>query len=347
MRPIYKVVADGNNITALLNDRLLLLRTLDKSGMESDEFELRLDDREGAIPLPSRGALVELSLGYEGGSLSRLGTFTVDSVQVSGPPDTLVIRGRASSMRGSGKTVRSGGWEDVPLSRIVADIASRNGWSPECRVSVNVPRADQVQESDFSFITRLARAHDCTAKIAEGRLLVLPRESGQTASGVALSAVTLGRAELSRWQFRFDDRSAQQAVKTTYQDQKTGALTVLELANDDAPAGLPAVHTDRHIHPNKSAAQAAAKARLAAFNRSTAAVRLEMPGRTDLFAERSIIVQGLKSGLDGSYLVESVEHVFTAAGWSTTVECNAGKRGKAKARGKGKTKGPLKVLPVG
>ncbi|MEN1443868.1 late control protein, partial [Pseudomonas aeruginosa] len=97
------------------------------------------------------------------------------------------------------------------------------------------------------------------------------------------------------------------------------------LANAEAPAGLPPVHTDRHIHPNKSAAEQAAKARLAAFNRSTAGVRLEMPGRTDLFAERTIVVAGIKSGIDGSYLVESVEQVFTQAGWSTTVECNAGK----------------------
>jgi phage protein D len=61
-----------------------------------------------------------------------------------------------------------------------------------------------------------------------------------------------------------------------------------------------------------------------------------MAGRTDLFAERSINAQGFKVGLDGEYLVDSVEQVFTQAGWSTTVECNGGKKGKAKARGKKK-----------
>ncbi|EGH26471.1 tail protein D, partial [Pseudomonas amygdali pv. mori str. 301020] len=56
-----------------------------------------------------------------------------------------------------------------------------------------------------------------------------------------------------------------------------------------------------HIHPNKSAAEQAAKARLAAFNRSTAGVRLEMVGRTDLFAERMINALDFKVGLDGEY----------------------------------------------
>ena len=66
--------------------------------------------------------------------------------------------------------------------------------------------------------------------------------------------------------------------------------------------GLPPAHTDRHIHPNKTAAEHAARARLAAFNRSTAGVRLEMPGRSDLFAERMINAQGFKNGLNGEYL---------------------------------------------
>ena len=97
------------------------------------------------------------------------------------------------------------------------------------------------------------------------------------------------------------------------------------------------MHTDRHIYPNKTAAEQAAKARLTAFNRSSAGVRLEMPGRTDLFAERSVNATGFKAGIDGEYLVDSVEQVFTQAGWSTTVECNGGKKGKAKAKSK-KTK---------
>ena len=53
-----------------------------------------------------------------------------------------------------------------------------------------------------------------------------------------------------------------------------------------------------------------------------------MPGRTDRFAARSISAQGFKTGLDGEYLVDSVEQVFTQSGWTTTVECNGGKQGK-------------------
>ena len=347
MTPTFRIVAAGADITSLINDRLLLLRTTDKPGMESDDFELRIDDRDSAVSLPSRGASIEVFLGYSGTALTCLGRYTVDEVELSGPPDTLVIRGKASDMRGSGKTTRSGSWENVSLTSIVNDVAARNGWQPVCPMGTVVPRADQLNESDFNFITRLARQYDCTAKIADGKLLVLQRQAGQSASGKVLGAITLTRSDVSRWQFRLADRSTHKAVSTQHQDKKTGKLAIITLDNDQAPDGLPPVHTDRHIYPNKSAAEQAAKARLSAFNRSTAAVRLEMPGRTDLFAERSINAQGFKTGLDGEYLVDSVEQVFTQSGWTTTVECNGGKQGKAKAKGKKtKTKAPLQVIEL-
>jgi phage protein D len=345
MKPTYRIVADGKDITTLISDRLLSLRTSDKPGMESDDFELRIDDRDQAVALPSRGGGVEIYLGYVGQALTRLGRYTVDEIEVSGPPDTIVIRGKASDMRGSGKTVRSGSWENVPLQQIVRDVAARNGWQPVCPVQTKVPRVDQLNESDFNFITRLAKQYDCTAKLADGKLLVMPRQGGQTASGKSLVPLVLNRSDLSRYQFRLGDRNTQKAVQAKHQDKKTGALKVVQLDNDELPDGLPAVHTDRHIYPNKSAAEQAAKARLAAFNRSSAGVRLEMAGRTDVFAERSIIVQGIKPGLDGEYLADAVEQMFTADGWTTTVECNGGKKGKAGAKGKKKKKEakPLKV----
>jgi phage protein D len=345
MQPTFRLVADGKDITALINDRLLMLRTSDKPGMESDEFELRIDDRDQAVGLPSRGGLVEVYLGYAGQALTRMGRYTVDEVELSGPPDTLVIRGKASDMRGSGKTTRSGSWENVPLQQIVRDVAARNGWEPVCPVTAKVPRVDQFNESDFHFITRLAKQYDCTAKVGEGKVLVLPRQAGQSASGKTLPTVTISRPDVGRYQFRLGDKSTHKAVRTKSQDKKTGALQVVELDNDDAPNGLPPVHTDRHIYPNKSAAEQAAKARLAAFNRSTAGVRLEMRGRTDLFAEITISAQGFKVGLDGEYLVDSVEQSFTSSGWTTAVECNGGKKGKATAKGK-KKKGQQQLKVV-
>ncbi|RAS33057.1 MULTISPECIES: phage late control D family protein [unclassified Pseudomonas] len=333
MQPVFRIHADGKDITALINDRLLLLRTTDKPGMESDDFELRIDARDGAVALPARGALIEVHLGYAGQPLTRLGRYTVDEVELSGPPDTLVIRGKASDLRGSGRSIRSGSWEAVPLQRIVAEIGARNGWQVVCPVFIQVPRVDQCNESDFNFITRLARQYDCTAKLADGQLLVLPRQSGQSASGKPLGVVGIARNEVSQWHFRLDDKAARRAVRTRHWDIASGESQTIELVNEEAVDGQRPVHTDRHLYPNRAAAEQAARARLASFNRDTAQVRLDLPGRTDLFAERSIDLQGFVDGLDGQYQIDSVEQVFTSSGWRTTVQGNGGKAGKVQAKG--------------
>lgn len=344
MQPVFRIVADDKDITALINDRLLLLRTTDKPGMDSDDFELKLDDRDSALALPARGAVLEVYLGYAGQTLTRLGRYTVDQIDLNGPPTTMVIRGKACDMRGTGKTIRSGAWENVPLQQIVRDIAARNGWQPKCSVATLVPRLDQMCESDMNLITRLARDYNCTAKIANGALLVLPRQAGKSASGKELEAVTVSVREVQRWSFNLQDRAAHKAVQTKHQDSRTGEHKTTESKNEDGPEDLNAVYVDKHIYPNKPAAEQAAKARLDAFNRGTATVSLEMMGRTDLFSERLLNVQGFKDGIDGEYLIDSVTQTFTGSGWETAVQCNGGNKGKAAAKSQKATKKkPLKV----
>ena len=61
MTPTFRIVADSADITSLINDRLLL-RATDKPGIEFDDFELRIDDRDSAVSLPNRGSSIEIFL---------------------------------------------------------------------------------------------------------------------------------------------------------------------------------------------------------------------------------------------------------------------------------------------
>ncbi|EJL05526.1 tail protein D [Pseudomonas fluorescens Q2-87] len=83
MTPTFRIVADGADITTLINDRSFLLRTSDKPGMDSDEFELRIDDRDGEVQLPRRGSSIEIYQGYAETSLARQGRYAVDTVEVA------------------------------------------------------------------------------------------------------------------------------------------------------------------------------------------------------------------------------------------------------------------------
>lgn len=56
-----------------------------------------------------------------------------------------------------------------------------------------------------------------------------------------------------------------------------------------------------------------------------------MRGRTDIAAEKSVKLKGFKQEADGEFLVESVKHTYAGRSWETSVELNAGNKGKAKA----------------
>jgi phage protein D len=309
MRAIFQIIANAQDITDLIKDRLISLQLTDLTGLQSDECEIRLDDRDDRIAFPRKGALMRISLGWEGQGLSFMGNYTVDEIEFSGPPLTLVIRGKQAEMAGLAKNPRQHAWENVSLSQIIHEVAARNPWQAVCSITTTVPRADQVGESDLNFLTRLARQYNATATLKDRKLVVLPRADGKTASDKRLPVISLSPTEETSYRLTFLDRGSVGAVKTQAHDTKTGKKIDIVIPNPDAPAGSSsATHTDRHIYPNPSATKAAAKAKLADMNRRTASGQLELRGRADLAAEKSVELQGFKQEVDGIYLIESVTH---------------------------------------
>ncbi|MBN0712736.1 phage late control D family protein, partial [Pseudomonas aeruginosa] len=101
------------------------------------------------------------------------------------------------------------------------------------------------------FVTRLARQYDCTAKLAEGMLMVLPRQSGQSATGRRIEPLVLGRADVGSFDVTFDDRSLMRTVKTRYQLPGSGEVKSVELKNPKAPATAMGEHVDRHLYASR------------------------------------------------------------------------------------------------
>lgn len=345
MKPDFQVIADRNDITDLLRDRLISIRTTDKPGLEADECEIRLDDRDGKVAFPKKGATLEVSLGYVGEKLTFIGRYRVDEIEVSGPPQTIVISGKPANIAATMKSQKRFSWEKVKLADIVGDIARRNKLQQLCSVVAEVPRADQVNESDMHFITRLARTHGATATVKDGKLIVAARGDGKSGSGKQLPEISLKRDDLADYSFTFPDRNLYGAAQANWHNTKTGAQEVFLLPNPNAPADVAApTHTARHTYPTKEAAAAAAQANLNALNRATMTGRIELErGRADIGAEKWVKVGGIKQDVDGTYLIESVEQRYSKQSWVTIFTINAGNGGKGKV-GRGKKKTPATAL---
>ncbi|WP_414708553.1 contractile injection system protein, VgrG/Pvc8 family, partial [Ralstonia sp.] len=130
--------------------------------------------------------------------MSTRGTYAVDEIELSGPPATIVIRGKPADMRATAKAQRNASYTGTTLAAIVASVAARHGWKPACTIEAQIDRADQFGESDLHFITRLARQYGGTATVKGGRLIVAPRGGGKSAEGKPLAPIALRPEDLMR-----------------------------------------------------------------------------------------------------------------------------------------------------
>ncbi|MCM7884457.1 hypothetical protein M8T01_07010 [Enterobacter sichuanensis] len=83
-RPAFSIEIEGNQLTALDN-RLISLSLTDNRGFEADTLDLTLDDADGQVALPPRGAKISVALGWDNDPLVFKGVYTVDEIGHAGP----------------------------------------------------------------------------------------------------------------------------------------------------------------------------------------------------------------------------------------------------------------------
>ena len=200
MQVDFKILADGNDVTALLKDRLISLSIVDEAGVKSDTAVIVIDDRDYRVELPKVGALLEISLGFKETGLITLGTYTVDEISGEGPVDKMTIKAKAADMLSGIRAPKTRNWDDVTLEDIVVTIASEHDLTPAVSDSLKAhfyKYLAQTSESDLNLLTRLAHDLDATAKPAGGALVFVKRGIGKTIRPVIGDVIN--RDEIDPW----------------------------------------------------------------------------------------------------------------------------------------------------
>lgn len=326
MRPVWTIRADGTDISDKLAAFLISLSVVDKTGIDADELTLEIADPRGEIPWPRHGARLAVALGYAHTGAVAMGEYGVDEVELSNPPRRWSIRARAAELReGTLKVRRTKSWEGSTVGAVVADIASANGLIGKTHpalASKPIARLDQTNESDIALMTRLSRQFDAIATVKVGTLLFTPRGTGQTVSGQALTSVTLKPEEVTEWRVSLADRDRYTAVEARWYDRDAAEEVVERAGEGDGEA----VYRLRKTYTDAEAAKTAAAAKLGALSRGTASLSLRLPGRTELAAESPVVLTGFGDGIDGEWILASVEHRIDSGGYQTAIEGEHGER---------------------
>jgi phage protein D len=322
MTPVFRILADSQDITDRIRDRLLSLRVTDEAGIKSDTVEIKLDDRDALIAWPVRGAELEVSLGYQQTGVTRLGLYVVDEVEHSGPPNALAIRAKASDMRQSLKAPRTRVWDNVTLADMVTTIAGEHDLVPkisEPLAAVSYTHLDQTEESDLHLLTRLARENSAVTKPVAGNFIFATRGESKSISGKDLPTTQIVASQVQRHQMTQADRGKYAAVLTHWHDPMNAERVPVKVGQ-----GKP-IYTLRHTYLDSDQATRAAQAKLEALQRGTGTLSLTLIGTTELMAEAKLELKGIRDRVDGEWLIQRVEHQFDNQGFITRIEAETPK----------------------
>jgi hypothetical protein len=111
----------------------------DQRGLEADELSFDLDDADGLLAIPPKGAEVRLALGWPG-ALVQKGVYYVESVRHSGPPDRVAVSALSADLGEKAKTAKERSFDNTTLGAVLTTIAGELGLThlcqpcPTCRV---------------------------------------------------------------------------------------------------------------------------------------------------------------------------------------------------------------------
>lgn len=360
--PDFMLKLDDRDITQNVSPRLISMSMTDKRGLEADQLDIQLDDSDGLLTLPARGATLSLWLGWEGAPLLQKGNFTIDTIEFQGAPDKLTIRGCSADFRGKLNVRREQSWHDTTIGAIVNTIAQRNQLTASVAAglsSITISHIDQSQETDAAFLTRLAERNGAFVSIKAGKVIFMKAGQAVTAGGTPIPLMVIERGDGDRHLFSVADRenysgvtakwlqtrdpkkqNPQLSINRLSEGQVPEALMHPEAAAPTAGAGDKAqkpqemlvgsaenVFELTTVYASEEQALRAAEAKWRALQRGTVKFSIQLAlGRADLFPETPVLVNGFKRVIDEqAWIISEVVHTLSESGFTTrlNLELNA------------------------
>ena len=325
----------GVDITKNIRPYLKSATYTDSETDESDDLQLQLQDREGlwlekwleeavrgaaAAKLKISAVFTPVNWGSENKPL-KTGEFELDSVEASGPPGALTIKG--SSLPYSAfarKTKNTKAWEKYHLSGIAKEIAKKSGL--KCMYeSAHDPyydRTEQSKVSDIEFLQDLCQDAGLSLKCTDSTIVLFD----QSVYEQKPSIMTIVRGDGSYSDYSLSAGSAEtqySACTVTYKDPKSGKKITgtAKAVDDDEDTGQTLYITAKV--KNESEAKQLAEKRLRMYNIYNRTATFNMPGKTKLLAGCTITLKKF-GGWDGKYMIKSATHEVGDSGYTTRIE---------------------------
>ena len=358
LTPQAELTIDGRRFGTQAMSRIISISLTDKRGFEADELTIELDDHDGTIAIPKTGSKITLKLGYKETGLVEKGEYLVSEFTASGSPDRLSITARAADLAEALAEQVEKSWHKQTLYQIIETIAKKHKYEyliSKDYQNTKIEHIDQTNESDASFMSRLAEQYDAIATVKNGKLLFIPAGESQTASGQPILPTTITRASGDSHSFTYSSSNSYQAVRAYYTDKKTGQKKEVIVNKDNAYPNKKTtqqtktvkgktfkakkkendnqkvntegqkIKTLRHLYATESGAWSGARGAFKKIQRGVAEFSITLAvGRPDLYPETPAVVKGFKPEIDAeAWLITEVSHKIDSGGYTAGIQFEA------------------------
>lgn len=250
------------------------------------------------------------------------GQFELDSVEASGPPSSIVIKGTSlpyiAQIR---QTKKSKAWESITLSGIANQMAAANGMSCiyESAYDPQYKRVEQITMSDIQFLSTLCHDVGISLKVTNNIIVLFDQLAYEAKPHVM--TIKRGDGSYSKYKLTTSQADTQYAsCRVRYTDPSTGktieaiAYTEDYKADDKDNQQLEVWAKVRSIGEAKTLAEK----RLRLHNKYEKSASFTMPGNPDIMAGVTIMLEGW-GAWNGKYIVNQSKHSIGSSGYEMQI----------------------------
>ena len=167
------------------------------------------------------------------------GTFEIDSVDFSGPPDKVAIKAVSTPISsGMCREEETRAWENTTLQKIAQDMADSAGMELmyEVESAIQLDRVDQLQKSDMGFLMELCNQYGISLKVANDRVVLFEESVYEEKDVIDTFDKKETGGRLLSYLFSQNTGDTVSRAVSGYKDPKSGLLVEAEFEPPEPPA---------------------------------------------------------------------------------------------------------------
>lgn len=307
MTPVFKIEANGKDVTEQLSSALSSISFRDEDGNQSDEITIKVT---GDFKRPAYKDQLRLWFWYkEEKTMFYCGIFLVQTSDRNNSGLTITATGTDFSE--SFKQKRELSYERLSLKSVAKLVADRNELQLKSDFDdVYLPHLTQIGESDIHFMKRIASDYNGIFSVKNNTLVFMKRIKGAKKSE-DIPVFELIAGECTNLNIKHANKTLYGSCTASWHDTKENKAMSITIGKGD-----PVLKIEGQFK-TPAEAQAKAEAKLDRANRGTKSGSITMYGK-EIYAGGILKLTGAGED-DGEYSIKSVNHTFSS-GWSMSIE---------------------------